>query len=170
MKILITYSSKTGNTEKIAKSIHAIVPNADLLPISEIINLDYDLIFVGGWIDRATFDQTALTLAKQIFDKNVAYFFTLGAYPDSDHAKDCVKNIETLLKENNNNIIEGYFCQGAIDPKLIAWFSTLTPDHKMAPSKERVKRWEDAKPHPDENDLNSAKEFAKSVLNKLNVK
>lgn len=167
MKILITYSSKTGNTEKVAKAIHENIPQASLLPISEIVNLDYDLIFIGGWIDRATFDQTALTLAKQIFDKNVAYFFTLGAYPDSDHAKDCITNIETLLKDNNNNIHGGYFCQGAIDPKLIAWFSTLPSDHKMAPSEERTKRWDAAKSHPDESDLNKAKEFALSIMNSI---
>ncbi|MGL4652310.1 flavodoxin family protein [Cetobacterium sp.] len=167
MKILITYSSKTGNTEKVAKAIHESIPEASLLPISEIVNLDYDLIFVGGWIDKATFDQTALTLAKQIFDKNVAYFFTLGAYPNSDHAKDCVNNIETLLKDNNNNVLDGYFCQGAIDPKLIAWFSTLPSDHKMAPSEERIKRWEDAKSHPDQSDLSKAKEFALSIMNSI---
>ncbi|MGL4998439.1 MAG: flavodoxin family protein [Cetobacterium sp.] len=168
MKILITYSSQTGNTQKIAKSIHSAIPEADILSVSEIINLDYDLIFIGGWIDRATFDETTLTLAKQIFDKNVAYFFTLGAYPDSDHAKDCINNIKNLLKENNNHVIGGYFCQGAIAPKLIAWFSTLTSDHKMAPSEERIKRWEDAKSHPNKEDLKKSKEFALSILNKLN--
>ena len=166
MKILITYSSKTGNTEKIAQAIHKGIPTANLLPISEIVNLDYDLIFVGGWIDRATFDQTALTLAKQIFDKNVAYFFTLGAYPRSEHAKDCVNNIETLLKNNNNNILGGYFCQGAIDPKLISWLSTLPSDHKMSPNEERKKRWEDAKSHPDQLDLDKATEFSLDIISK----
>lgn len=164
MKILITYSSKTGNTEKIAQAIHRGIPTATLLPISEIINLDYDLIFVGGWIDRATFDQISLTLAKQIFDKNVAYFFTLGAYPHSDHAKDCVKNIETLLKNNNNNVLGGYFCQGAIDPNLISWLSTLPSDHKMSPNEERRQRWEDAKSHPDQLDLDNATQFALNIL------
>ncbi len=164
MKILITYSSKTGNTEKIAQAIHRGIPTATLLPISEIINLDYDLIFVGGWIDRATFDQISLTLAKQIFDKNVAYFFTLGAYPHSDHAKDCVKNIETLLKNNNNNVLGGYFCQGAIDTKLISWLSTLPSDHKMSPNEERRQRWEDAKSHPDQLDLDNATQFALNIL------
>lgn len=166
MKILITYSSKTGNTEKIAQAIHKGIPTANLLPISEIVNLDYDLIFVGGWIDRATFDQTALTLAKQIFDKNVAYFFTLGAYPHSEHAKDCVNNIETLLKNNNNNILGGYFCQGAIDPKLISWLSTLPSDHKMSPNEERRQRWEDAKSHPDQLDLDKATQFSLDIISK----
>lgn len=166
MKILITYSSKTGNTEKIAQAIHKSIPTADLLPISEIVDLNYDLIFIGGWIDRANFDQTALTLAQQIFDKDVAYFFTLGAYPYSEHAKECIHNIETLLNNNNNNIIGGYFCQGAIDPKLISWFSTLPSDHRMAPNDERKQRWEDAKSHPDHLDLSKATQFGLDIISK----
>lgn len=167
MKILITYSSKTGNTEKVAKAIHKSIPTAEILAISELQNLDYDLIFVGGWIDRSTYDQMALTLVKQIFDKKVAYFFTLGAYPDSDHAKDCIKNIEQLLTDNNNEVMGGYFCQGAIDPKLIEWLSTLPSDHRMSPNEQRKQRWEDAKTHPDTSDLEKASSFATTILNKI---
>ncbi|MBC2851539.1 flavodoxin [Cetobacterium sp. 8H] len=164
MKILITYSSKTGNTEKVAKAIFEEIPSADFLPISEVKSLDYDLIIIGGWIDRATFDNNALVFSKNIMKKNVAYFFTLGAYPNSAHALDCVKNIDALFNENENIITGKYFCQGAIDPKLISWLSTLPSDHKMAPSDERRQRWEDAKSHPNSEDLERAKEFAKSIL------
>ena len=164
MKILITYSSKTRNTEKVAKAIFEGIPSADFLPISEVENLDYDLIIIGGWIDRATFDSNTLAFSKNIIKKNIAYFFTLGAYPNSDHALDCVKNIDTLLGENENTITGRYFCQGAIDPKLISWLSTLPSDHKMSPSEERKQRWEDAKSHPNSEDLERAKEFAISLL------
>ncbi|MGL4988632.1 MAG: flavodoxin family protein [Cetobacterium sp.] len=165
MKTLITYSSKTGNTKKIAEAIHEGIPNATILPISDLINLDYDLIFIGGWIDRAIFDEVTLTLAKQIFNKKIVYFFTLGASPDSDHAKSCIKNIETILEENNNTILNKFYCQGAIDPKLISLFSSFDSNHKMAPTEERKKRWNDAKSHPDKNDLKNAKDFAISILN-----
>lgn len=147
MKTIILYSSNTGNTKKIAEAIYTVIPNSDLINIKENkeINLEsYDLIIVGGWIDKATLDNISLTLVKTIKNKKVAYFFTLGAYPDSDHAKNCVNNIDKLFLENNNSIIRKYFCQGAIDPKLTSW---------MPATPERKKRWEDAASHPDENDL-----------------
>ncbi|MEG0135453.1 MAG: flavodoxin family protein [Cetobacterium sp.] len=147
MKSIILYSSNTGNTKKIAEVIHTTIPNSVLVNIKDNneVNLeDYDFIVVGGWIDRATLDTTSLTLVKNIKNKKIGYFFTLGASPDSEHAKNCVDNIDKLFLENNNSIVKRYFCQGAIDPKLTAIMSS---------SPERKKRWEIAASHPDENDL-----------------
>lgn len=167
MKTLITYSSKTGNTKKVAEAILTAIPNAELKDINDVLYLDYDLIILGGWIDRATFDSKSLNFAKKLKKKKVAYFFTLGAHPNSDHSKDCVNNIETLLVENNNEIIGKYFCQGAIDPKLISWMSTLPTDHKMHPSEERKQRWKDAASHPNNFDLENTTKTFIEIYNKL---
>lgn len=172
MNILIAYSSKTGNTKTIAEAIKETIPNSDILSISEIKNTannieNYDLIFLGGWIDKGTFNTETLEFVKDIKNKKIAYFFTLGAYPESDHAKDCVFAIDKLLTENLNKIIDKFFCQGAIDPKLIEFMKKLPQDHIMAPNEERIKRWNDAKTHPDNNDIENAKIFSMSVINKI---
>ncbi|WP_297406272.1 flavodoxin family protein [uncultured Cetobacterium sp.] len=157
MKTLITYSSKTGNTKKVAEAIFNSLSNCELKDIDEVTTLDnYDFLIIGGWIDKSTFDTKTLNFIKSIKNKKIGYFFTLGAYADSDHAKDCVNNIDTLFIENENTILKNFFCQGAIDPKLIAWMSTLPEDHKMHPDADRKKRWNDAASHPDENDLSQA--------------
>lgn len=168
MNILVTYSSKTGNTKKVAESIKEGLGVADLIPVSEVSNLDnYDIIFLGGWIDKGTFNAEVLKFVEKLNNKKIAYFFTLGAYPDSNHAKDCVNAINTLLEKNSNTIIGRYFCQGAIDPKLIEFMSKLPADHVMAPDEARIKRWKDASTHPDNNDLENAKIFAKSIINTI---
>lgn len=168
MNILITYSSKTGNTSKVAEALKAGLPLAHLKPMSEVENLDgYDVVFVGGWIDRGTFNAEALEFTKKVKGKKVAYFFTLGAYPDSDHAKDCVNAINALFEENGNEILGRYFCQGAIDPKLIEFMSSLPQGHVMAPNEARIKRWKDASTHPDNNDLENARSFARSIIDTI---
>lgn len=164
MKTVITYSSKTGNTKKVAEAIHLAIPNADLKPVDELMDFNYDLIILGGWIDKGIFDQKALAVAEKIFDKKIAFFFTLGAYPDSQHAKECVFNITKLLEKNNNKVIGHYFCQGAIDPNLIAWLSSLPSDNIMSATEERKKRWADASTHPDEMDLKNAYNRFKDIL------
>lgn len=164
--ILITYSSKTGNTKKVAEAIKKGIPNADLIPISEVKDTEkYGLIVVGGWIDRATYDIVTQNFIKTIENKKTAFFFTLGAYPDSDHAQDCVRNIIRLLEENSNEVISCYFCQGAIAPELIEFMLKLPAEHTMAPNPERLKRWKDASSHPDNLDLEKAEEFGKSLIN-----
>ena len=51
MKVLVTYFSKSGNTEKLAKAIYDGVERKaqkDILPLKEVQSVDeYDLIFCG---------------------------------------------------------------------------------------------------------------------------
>ena len=50
MKVLVTYYSETGNTEKVAKAIYDGIQRAEkeILPIEEVASVDvYDLIFCG---------------------------------------------------------------------------------------------------------------------------
>ena len=54
MKTLVTYSTKTGNTKKVAESIAKAIENSEIKDIAEVNNLDYDLIIVGTWIDKGT--------------------------------------------------------------------------------------------------------------------
>lgn len=169
MKKIIIYSSKTGNTKKIAEAIHSLDREISIISVDEIKDLslleNYDTIFLGGWIDRGTFDGKALNLAKEIKEKKVGYFFTLGAEPNSNHCSDCRENIESLLLSNGNEIVAKFWCQGAIDPKLIEWMSQLPIDHHMAPSQERRERWVRAASHPDEGDrVNVMRAFSEAVF------
>ena len=52
MKTLIVYSSKTGNTRKVAEAIHAVLPaGTDIFPVSEAPEPDaYDFVVVGYWV------------------------------------------------------------------------------------------------------------------------
>lgn len=164
-KILITYSTKTGNTKKVAEAISGLNTNIDLKDISDVINLDYDLIVVGTWIDKGTADAKALKFIESLNSKKVAFFFTLGAYPDSQHATDCAKNITELFEKNNNTVVGHYHCQGAIDPQLIEFMKkSFGADHPHGPNPERIKRWNDASTHPDENDLINAKKAFEEIF------
>lgn len=168
MKTLVTYSTKTGNTKKVAESIAKAIENAEIKDIAEVSNLDYDLIIVGTWIDKGTADAKALNFIKTIKNKNTAFFFTLGAYPDSQHALDCVENITKLFTENDNKVLGHFLCQGAIDPKLIEMMQTkFGPEHPHGPNPERIKRWADASLHPDETDLSNAYTYFKDLIAKL---
>ncbi len=165
MKILIGYSTKTGNTQKIAEAISLSLPEAELLNIQNIKNLDYDLFIIGGWIDKGTFDMDTLSFIEKIKDKKIAYFFTLGAATTSPHAQNCINNIDDIFLKNNNTILKRYFCQGAIDPKLIEKMLTLPAGHVMSPTKERMENWKVASTHPNEKDLECASIVFKNIKN-----
>lgn len=163
MKTIVVYSSKTGNTEKVAKAIQKGIANSECVNISEVKDLSADLLVIGGWIDKGTFNAETLEFIKNIKNRKVAFFFTLGAKVESDHGKDCAEKITALLKENSNEVVGSFYCQGAIDPKLIEFMSKLPADHIMAPNPERVQNWKDASTHPDEKDLEAATNFGKTL-------
>lgn len=165
MKILIAVSSKTGNTRKIAAAIHTALPEAELHNVENApAPAEFDLIFIGYWVDKGTADEKAQQYMGQIENKTVAIFATLGAYPDSQHAEDSLKNGAKLLQ--NCQVIDSYICQGAIDPKLIDWMSKLPPEHPHSPDDARRKRWADALAHPDSDDCDAAAKWAADVVEK----
>ena len=165
MKILIAYSSLTGNTKKLAEALHLELPNADLCPISSAPNPDnYDLVFAGFWVEAENANKAMCTFLKRLGGKPVALFATLGAYPDSQHAADSLKAAEAEIP--NGNVIDSFICQGRIDPMMIEWMEQLPSDDDNAPTDSRRQLWKDAETHPNDQDLENVVSWAKAVIAK----
>lgn len=168
MKTAIIYSSKTGNTKKVAEAILKGMPGGtELHAVETAPSPDaFDVIAIGFWVDKGTADAKAAAYMQTIRNKKVMTFFTLGAYPDSDHARTSLAAAESLYGEGCE-CLGSFGCQGAIDPKLIEWMQTLPPDHPHAPDEARRKRWADALNHPDENDLHQATAWARQTMERI---
>ncbi len=164
MKSLIVYSSRTGNTRSIAEAIHDALPDSDLVPLEqapapETLPGNYDLICLGYWVDRGMPDAKAKAYLEAMSGVCAALFGTLGAWPDSEHARECVRKSEALLREpaRGNTVMGSFICQGKVDPHVIAMMSkTAASAHPMTP--ERKARLEEAAKHPDDADRAGAKE------------
>lgn len=168
MKILLTYSSRTGNTKKVADAIYEVMPKETVYKsIDEEISLDgFDIVILGFWVDKGLPDKKALNFIEKIQGKKVAIFATLGAYPDSDHAKNTLIKARELL-EPENKVIGDFICQGAIDPKLIKKFEDFPKDHPHYLDETRKKRHAEAKKHPNEEDFNNARNIFKNMISNL---
>lgn len=168
MKTLITYSSKTGNTKKIAEAILEVLPKETVIvPIEQEINpQEFDLIVIGFWVDKTMADEKVRNYIQKVKGKKVGIFATLGAYPDTDHAKDALKNVKKLL-EPQNEVIREFICQGKIDPKITAEFEQLPPDHFLSMTPERRRKHKEALTHPDEDDIKKAKETFKDIIENI---
>ncbi len=167
MKILVVYSSKTGNTKMIADSIFTVMPDgSEMFPVEKAPLPDgYDFIAVGYWIDKGSPDTKSLDYMKKIKGKKTALFATLGAYPDSDHAAGCIEKGRKVLE--GNTVLGDFICQGKIDSKMIEWMESLPPEHPHYPDEKRRKRWAEAGKHPDSRDCEKARKIFQSIVNKL---
>lgn len=128
MKGIIIYSSKTGNTKKMAEKIYDKIKekfDIDIFNLREIKNVDeYDYVLLGSFIDRGTFETNAMRFLKKINNKNIGLFATLGAMPKSEHGIKVTQNLEELLK--NKNSLGTYILPGVVDPKMIKKLQGIT--------------------------------------------
>jgi flavodoxin len=171
MKSMVVYSSRTGNTLKVAQAVYEALPlPKTLYPVEEAPEPGpYDFIALGFWVDKGTADEKARRYLEKVKGKPIFLFGTLGAYPDSDHGKKCMENVKALAADNQ--ILGTFLCQGRVDPEMIKWMEENLqddPHHSMTP--ERRARLREAERHPDADDLAAAGNRVKEALNKMQEK
>lgn len=167
MKTLIVYSSRTGNTKKVAEAIQAALPGDVDRVVDRNLPADlsaYDFIFAGFWADKGTANAEMAAVLPKLHHAKVAVFATAGAEPESDHAKDCLRNGSALLP-GDATLVGTWSCQGKIDPKIVEMMAAMFPaghPHSMTPA--RKARIENAKTHPDAADLQHVADWAKTIV------
>jgi len=164
MKILIVYSSRTGNTKKVAETIFDILPETkELFNVEDAPSPDlYDFIAVGFWVNRGMADEKAQKYMKRIKGKKVGVFATLGAYPNSSHARKVLNWAREIL--DDNDVLGEFICQGKIDSNILDKMPK-NGVHAMTP--ERKVMIEEASKHPNETDCRYAQNAFREMLKEL---
>ena len=168
MKTMVVYSTLTGYTKKVAEAIQKGLPEGT--EIYDVKNAPdpsaYDFIAMGFWVDKGGPNKEAAEYMAKISGKKVLNFFTLGAGPDSMHARECGPKSHAAYGADNT-IVADWWCQGAIDPKLIEWMMKQPAGTPHSPTPEAQARWAEAAKHPDANDLSSATKVAADAFAKI---
>jgi len=157
MQKLVVYSSWTGNTKMIAEAVAEALAPCDLRSVDDAPDSSaYDFIAVGYWVNKGMPDVACQQFMATVKNKKVALFGTLGVDPSHDHAKDCARKGEDLMREGGNTVYGTVLSQGKIDPKVIEAMKEMAQDvHPMTP--ERIARIEAANSHPDAEDCRRSK-------------
>ncbi len=170
MKILVSYYSQTGNTEKIAKAIKDGISGheVDLLPVKEIepANLKlYDLVFLGSGIYASRVHKTLsdlITAAQELPPK----FVFFNTHASKEGYQDGFKLVKRKIGDSSSIIAEFDCCGdniGISEEMQKAMLERLPPEKRK--EAEEHQNW--LKGRPNEEDLENAKKFAQSIINKL---
>ncbi len=164
MKNLVVYSSRTGNTKKIAEAIFEVLPESkEIFMVEDAPSPDlYDFIAIGFWVDKGTADEKAQGYIKTIKEKKVGIFGTLGAYPNSIHAREVLSSVRELL--DGNDLLGEFICQGKIDPYIL---DKMPKNGVHTMTQERKVRIDEAKKHPNETDCRYAQNAFREMLQGL---
>ena len=171
LKILVTYYSKTGNTERVAQSIMDGLKgeNAEIKPIKDVdpsILKDYDLVCLGSGIYASRVDKSLSDLISSADElpKKFAFFCT---HASLDMYQDGFKIIKRKIAKSNSVIVDIFDCMGdnigVPESTRKAMLENLPPN-KRKEAEEHQKR---LKGHPSKEDFENAKEFALSLIKKL---
>jgi flavodoxin len=167
MKTAIVYSSRTGNTRRIAEAIHSVMPEGTaIFPVEEApAPDDYDFLALGFWVDKGAPDTAMSRYMEEVRGKKLGLFGTLGAWPDSEHAREAMQR--AVDRVDGNTVLGAFLCQGKVDPKLLAAMAKMGPNNPHAMTEERRARIEEAAKHPDETDCARARQVFSELLGKL---
>jgi flavodoxin len=162
MKALVTYFSKTGNTEKVAKAIFDALPvDKDIKPIQDMEGAaGYDIVFCGFPVYAHSVPGKAQPFIKALGEgQKVAFFSTHGSLRGGQLPKQAVENaIGLALKAT---VIGHFGSRGKVDPKIIEMLMQQQENRAWA------KEAQSADAHPDQADLEDARAFALSMLTKV---
>jgi flavodoxin len=162
MKALVTYFSKTGNTEKVARAIYEALPvDKEIKPIQDLEGAaGYDIVFCGFPVHAHSVPEKAQPFIKALgTGQVVAFFSTHGSLRGGQLPKQAFENaIGLALKAK----VLGHFgCRGKVSPKII----------EMLMQQQENRAWaeeaQSADAHPDQADLKDAMAFALSMLTKV---
>jgi flavodoxin I len=164
MKALITYFSKTGNTEKVARAIYEAIPihvEKELLPVQDVKETSgYDIIFVGFPVHAHSVPAQLLPFFKNLPPgQNIALFCTHGSLRGGHLPKQALEHAISL--SDGSKIVGTFGIRGRVDAKIID--SLMTQAEHRAWAEEA----QGAHEHPSEMDLADGKEFARRVLAKI---
>ena len=170
MKILVTYFTQTGNTEKVARAIHDELSAdhvVDLLPIGSTgpdTTGAYDLVFVGSPCHAGDISAQAkgfLTGLPQGGTFGLAGFIThaSSAWERAGFEK-CITTFETTGTAKEIRFLGCFDCQGYLSPDIQPYVKKA----RKASDEEWNAIIQKMTGHPDTEDENNARRFARSVV------
>jgi flavodoxin len=158
-KILVTYVSWTGNTKQVAEAIFEVMQgDKTLRPADETRDLNqYDIIFVGFPVHSHSVPYKIEKLLKKIpTGKKIALFSTHGSLTGSRLSREALEHASILAAKSK--ILGTFSCRGKVSLQAMEVLSK-SPEHKTW-----VEMAASAQTHPDKNDLEEARSFAKRIM------
>lgn len=119
MKILIIYSSMTGNTKKLSEAINErLKGDKTLCSIDEAPGPEgYDLIVLGFWLMAGRPDPRSSRYLEKIGKTKLFLFATHGAAVGTEHVRMAMSKARSLA--TSADLMGTFSCQGEVAPQFL---------------------------------------------------
>ena len=157
MTYSIVFSSRTGNTEQLARAIRSVLPAGDCLYFGgpDAAALAADRLYIGFWTEKGSCDEAMAAFLAGVQNKEVFLFGTAGFGSQPAYFQAVLKRVQANLGANNT-LVGSFMCQGRMPKAVRRRYETMlaAPDH--APNLEAmIENFDRALSHPDAADLSA---------------
>lgn len=169
MDYMVVYSSKTGNTKKIATEIFSALPgmSKDMQSMREYRGKDADIFFIGFWVDRGTCDISVIEMMSELHGKKIALFGTCGMGRDAAYFKSIEQKVNVWVPDDCE-YLGTFLCQGKMPMQVRGNYEIPMEDPRQeAWRKKMLQNFDEGLFHPNEEDLGRAREFVEQVLRQI---
>jgi flavodoxin len=157
-KTLVTYFSRTGNTQLVAEAIFGVLTgDKTIRPMAEAGDLTpYSLVLIGFPVQTHSVPYPVEIFLKSVPEgKKVALFSTHGSVTGSSLSREALEYASILVARAK--LVGTFSCRGKVSMKALDVLMQ-SPEHEA---------WADmaasAATHPDESDLADARSFARWI-------
>lgn len=162
MSYAIVYSSRTGNTELLARAIQSALPAEDCLYFGgpDAAALAADRLYVGFWTDKGSCDEEVAAFLSRITTQKVFLFGTAGFGGDPAYFSQLLDAVRTHLPAGAE-VIGSYMCQGKMLAAVRARYESMPDSPKK---QEMLDNFDRALSHPNDQDLDALRRAVLSTL------
>lgn len=156
MTCAIVYSSRTGNTRRLAETLQASLPQACLyMGPPDDAALAADRLYIGFWTDKGTCDAGVADFLSKVSGKEVFLFGTAGFGGEPAYFESILGRVAQCLGPGNT-VIGTFMCQGRMPMAVRERYEKMLsapPSPRMPDPRKMLENFDRALPHPDEEDL-----------------
>ncbi len=166
MDYMVVYSSKTGNTKKLATEIFRALPgmSKDMQDIEEYRGKDADLFFVGFWVNRGTCEISVIDMLSELHGKKVALFGTCGMGSDDAYYKSIEQKVRVWIPDDCR-YLGTFLCQGKMPMQVREKYEISMEDPVQESWRRKMlQNFDEALFHPNDEDLANARRFVEEAL------
>ncbi|MBW1642176.1 MAG: flavodoxin domain-containing protein [Deltaproteobacteria bacterium] len=170
MKILVTYFSQTENTKQVAEAIHQETSQSNEVDLKKVeeTNADtlsgYDAVFVGSPIHAgglaAQVKELLEALPQNPKFKLAAFITHASSAYEKDGFEKGIQSLDEITKSKQITYLGSYDCQGRLSEEI----QPIVQQSRGESDEEWGKKMAECNEHPNAEDEQKAKEFARKVL------
>ena len=156
----IVYSSRTGNTEKLAATIHKVLPSDSCFYYGTIDNVKdklSNIIYICFWTERGNADSLTIEFLKKLKNKKIFLFGTAGYGGSEDYFRNIINNVKKNI-DSSNTLIGTFMCQGKMPLVVKERYENMAKQNNSSVDIDKlIRNFEEALSHPDITDLERLK-------------